>query len=96
MIFVGDLKNTKLIYLKGWLFLAILMIASGIVLYETRSWKIAALLGLIIWSSARFYYFMFYMIENYVNAKFKFAGVGSFVRYLLRRRYSQGGKRKGR
>ena len=85
---MGDLKNTKLIYLKGWLFLAILAIASGMVLYETRNWKIAALLALIVWSSARFYYFMFYVIENYVDEKFKFAGVGSFIRYLLRRELS--------
>lgn len=92
---MGDLKSTRLIYLKGWLFLAILAVASGMVLFETRSWKIAALLALIVWSSARFYYFMFYVIENYVDAKFKFAGVGSFIRYLLRRRYSTEGNEGG-
>ncbi|MBN2293457.1 MAG: hypothetical protein JXM70_13590 [Pirellulales bacterium] len=80
---MADLKNPKLIYLKGWLFLAILMVSSGMVLYETKSWKIAGLLALIVWSSARFYYFMFYVIENYVDAKFKFSGVSSFIRYFL-------------
>ena len=92
---VADLKNTKLIYLKGWLFLAILAVASVMVLCETRSWKTAGLLALIVWSSARSYYFMFYVIENYVDSKFKFAGVGSFIRYLLRKDHSPAENKSG-
>ena len=81
-----DLKNPKLIYAKGWLFLAILLISIAAVLLETRSWRVAALLLLIVWSSARFYYFMFYVIEKYVDSNYRFAGITSFIRYLWQRK----------
>jgi len=80
---MADLKSRHLIYLKGFLFLMILLIAGGLILVETRSWQIAVLLLLVVWSSARLYYFMFYVIEKYVDPSFKFAGIGSFLRYLF-------------
>jgi hypothetical protein len=83
---MGDLKNPKLIYAKGGLFLAILLIAFVAVVWETRSWRIAFLVLLIAWSSARLYYFMFYVIQNYVDSDYRFAGIISFLRYLLRKR----------
>lgn len=80
---MADLKSRHLIYLKGFLFLMILLIAGGLILFETRSWQIAVLLLLVVWASARLYYFMFYVIEKYVDPSFKFAGIGSFLRYLF-------------
>ena len=81
-----DLRNPKLIYLKGWLFLVILALSAFAILWETRSWTIAFFLALVVWSSARFYYFMFYVIEKYVDSQYRFAGILSFVIYLLGRR----------
>ncbi len=83
---MSDLKSRQLIYLKGFLFLMILLIAGGLILFETRSWKIAIMLLLVVWSSARLYYFMFYVIEKYVDPEYKFAGIGSFLQYLLRKK----------
>ncbi|MFI4848462.1 MAG: hypothetical protein ACIAZJ_05160 [Gimesia chilikensis] len=80
---MADLKSRQLIYLKGFLFLMILLFAAGLILFETRSWQIAVLLLLVVWSSARLYYFMFYVIEKYVDPEYKFAGIGSFLQYLL-------------
>ncbi|QDT24485.1 hypothetical protein [Gimesia chilikensis] len=82
---MADLKSRQLIYLKGFLFLMILLIAGGLILFETRSWQIAILLLLVVWSSARLYYFMFYVIEKYVDPEYKFAGIGSFLQYLFSR-----------
>jgi hypothetical protein len=82
---MADLKSRQLIYLKGFLFLMILLIAGGLILFETRSWKIAIMLLLVVWSSARLYYFMFYVIEKYVDPEYKFAGIGSFLQYLFSR-----------
>lgn len=82
---MADLKSRQLIYLKGFLFLMILLFAGGLILFETRSWQIAILLLLVVWSSARLYYFMFYVIEKYVDPEYKFAGIGSFLQYLLRK-----------
>ena len=47
--------------------------------------KVAVLLAIAIWSFCRFYYFAFYVIEHYVDPQFRFAGLGSFVRYLWKR-----------
>ncbi len=82
---MADLKSKQLIYLKSFLFLVILLTCFALIIYETRSWKITLLLVLTIWSSARIYYFMFYVIEKYVDPQYKFAGIYSFLKYLLTR-----------
>lgn len=83
---MGDLKNTKLIYLKGFLFLLIGLSASALLLIEAPRLKVALLLGLAVWGFARAYYFAFYVIQHYVDDRYKFAGLWSFVQYVLRRR----------
>ena len=60
---VTDPKNPKLIYLKGFLFLIILGLSVLLILLETRSWRIAGLLALVIWAAARFYYFRTYGVR---------------------------------
>jgi hypothetical protein len=82
---MADLKDARLIYLKGILFLLSGCLASFLLLIEHPSLKTALLLGLAIWCSARFYYFAFYVIEHYVDSQFRFAGLWSFARYVLRR-----------
>ena len=83
---MGDIKDPRLIYLKGWLFLFAGFLASAALLLEYPSVKVAFLLGLAVWCFARFYYFAFYVIEHYVDSTYKFAGLGSFALYLLRKR----------
>ena len=83
---MGDLKNPKLIYAKGFLFLALGFLAIGTLVLLHPDWRVAALAGLAAWAFARFYYFAFYVIEHYVDPGFKFAGLGSFVAWLLRKR----------
>jgi hypothetical protein len=55
-------------------------------LIEAPRLKVALLLGLAIWGFARAYYFAFYVIQHYVDDTYKFAGLGSFLQYLFRRR----------
>ncbi|MEK7857645.1 MAG: hypothetical protein AAB320_00765 [Elusimicrobiota bacterium] len=80
---MSDLKDGRLIYLKGFLFLAGGLIAGALVLLEHPTWKSAALLGLAVWCFCRFYYFAFYVIERYVDGRFRFSGLLAFARYLL-------------
>jgi hypothetical protein len=82
---MGDLTNPRLIYLKGFLFLMIAGASCGLILYEFGTPRLILLLAVAIWSSARFYYFTFYVIEHYVDPGYKFAGLGAFVMYLFRR-----------
>jgi hypothetical protein len=81
---MADLKSPTLIYLKGLLFLVVGLVAAGLLLAEAPTLKVAALLAIAVWSFCRAYYFAFYVIEHYVDPGFKFAGLGSFVMYLIR------------
>jgi hypothetical protein len=81
-----DLKNPKAIYAKGFLFLLAGLLASFILVLENPSLKTALLIAIAVWCFARFYYFAFYVIEHYVDPGFRFAGLWSFARYLMRRR----------
>lgn len=82
---MADLKDARLIYLKGSLFLLSGGLAAFLLLLEHPSFKTALLLGLAIWCSARFYYFAFYVIEHYVDGEYRFAGLWSFACYVLSR-----------
>lgn len=84
---MADLENPRLIYLKGFLFLGAGCLAAGLVWAEHPTWKVALLLALAIWCFCRFYYFAFYVIQNYVDSSFRFTGLWDFLRYL-------GGKRR--
>jgi hypothetical protein len=80
---MADLTSPTLIKLKGLLFLLLGMLAAGLILVEHPEWQVAFLLGVAIWSFCRFYYFAFYVIEKYVDGRYRFAGLSSFVRYLI-------------
>lgn len=77
-----DLTSPVLIHLKGWLFLAILIFSIALLLFQFASWESVLLLILVVWSSARFYYYLFYVIENYIDPEFKFSGVLSALRFM--------------
>jgi uncharacterized membrane-anchored protein len=81
-----DLRNPRLIWFKGILFLVIGLLSAGLLWMETPTLKGAGLLALTIWGFCRAYYFAFYVLEKYVDARFRFAGLGSFLLYLLHHR----------
>jgi len=83
---MGDLKNPRLIYAKGVLFLLSGTIAAVLLIAEHRDARTVFLLTIAIWCFARAYYFAFYVIEHYIDPTFKFAGLGAFAMYLLRRK----------
>ena len=82
---MADLKNPKLIYAKGFLFLLTGSLAAGLLLAQKPTLQVAMLLGIAIWCFARSYYFAFYVIQHYVDPGYKFAGLLDFAKYLLRR-----------
>jgi hypothetical protein len=43
------------------------------------------LLVITVWVFCRFYYFAFYVLEHYVDPGYRFAGLLSLARYLMRR-----------
>lgn len=86
MRLTDDLTSPRAILLKGWLFLLLGLIAAGGLLALYFSWETALLLGIALWAFCRWYYFMFYVIEHYVDPDYKFAGLGSFLLYTFKRR----------
>ncbi len=83
---MGDLKEARWMFLKAALFLGIGILASAGVLIEDFSFQKLALLLLAMWAFCRLYYFCFYVIERYIDADYKFAGLSSVLIYLWRRR----------
>ncbi len=81
-----NLKNPKLLYLKGGLFVVIGVLASVLLLIDHPTWITAALLALAVWGFSRAYYFVFYVIEHYIDPGFRFAGLIDFICYLYRGR----------
>ena len=74
------------IKVKGILFLIMGLASVALILLDNPNWRTAVLLAVAIWSFCRFYYFAFYVIEKYVDPRYKFSGLMSFVKYWLRRR----------
>jgi hypothetical protein len=81
-----DLRDSRLIWLKGILFLLIGSTSAALLWVEIPTFKTALLVVLTIWAFCRAYYFAFYVLERYVDPSFRFAGLGSFLLYLVRRR----------
>lgn len=82
----GDLKSKRLIVLKGWLFLLTGILAAVALILQTLAWQTVLLVGVLAWSAARFYYFLFYVLEKYVDPNLRYAGVLDQVKALLRRK----------
>lgn len=81
-----DLKNPRLLYLKAALLLLVGCLAGVLLLVDTPTLKAGALLAVCVWSFALAYYFAFYVVEHYVDPGYRFAGLWSFARYVMRRR----------
>ena len=78
-----NLKDPRLIYLKGILFLLTGLLSGGLLLYFAPFLIVALLLGVCVWSFCRAYYFAFYVIEHYVDGDFRYAGLLDFFTYAV-------------
>jgi hypothetical protein len=80
---LGDIKNSRLLYLKGGLMLLVGLMASAILLTLHADWMTAVLLATAVWGFCRAYYFAFYVIEHYIDPGHTYAGLIDFVKYTL-------------
>ena len=85
-----DITHPKLLWIKGMLFLVLALGASAILILETASLRVAALLFIAVWASCRAYYFAFYVIEHYIDPSYRFAGLTSVLQHILRQRGKKG------
>jgi hypothetical protein len=80
---VRDLESRRWIVAKGALFLFLVLACSGLLYTAAPSWRTAFLLLVLTWSAARFYYFLFYVLEKYVDPSLRYAGVLSLLQAIL-------------
>lgn len=83
---MGDLTDPRLIYLKAFLFLVAGTVSVAALFLQSPTWQTAFLLAVGVWSFCRLYYFVFYVIEKYVDGQYRFDGIPSFLIYLWRQR----------
>jgi hypothetical protein len=81
-----DLKSKRLIVAKGIMFAGIVLATAALILIEIPSLKLAALLTLLVWASCRFYYFLFYVLEHYVDRTMRYAGLFDLLMGMKQRR----------
>lgn len=81
----GDLKSSRVILAKGFLFLLAGLMSAGILIFEHPGLRTVLLLTTCVWCFCRFYYFAFYVIQHYVDPNYRFSGLGAFARYLWSR-----------
>ena len=85
---MSDLKSPAVIIGKGILFLVLGLLSGGILLSSIFSFRNLILMGLMIWAFCRAYYFAFYVLEHYVDDRYKYRGLVDAARYLWRRKNS--------
>lgn len=81
----ADVLPVGWILVKGGLFAVLAMMSSALILASDPRSITLFLLVTALWSTARAYYFAFYVIEKYVDGEFRFSGLFDFVVYLSRR-----------
>lgn len=75
-----DLTSPVSLYAKAVLFLLLGILASALLLIDRFSLRNLTLLLLAVWAFCRAYYFVFYVIQHYIDPGFRYAGLGHFVR----------------
>ena len=75
----GSLRNPTVLYLKAALLLTTGLLAATILLIDHPHWRTLALLAITTWAFCRAYYFAFYVVEHYIDPKFRFAGLCAFA-----------------
>ena len=84
---MADLQSKRWIVAKGLMFMAMVGLAAGLLLLEHPTARTAALLLILIWAAARAYYFLFYVLERYVDPRLRYAGLLALVQAIWRTRH---------
>lgn len=84
-----DIKSKRIIVLKGLLFMLVAAASGAALIANSPSFTVAALVLILIWASARSYYFLFYVLEKYVDSSLKYAGLLGLLKSIRRVRTQQ-------
>jgi hypothetical protein len=81
-----EITSRSLLLTKAILFLLLGALASALLLARSPELATALLLAISVWAFARAYYFLFYVVEHYIDPAFKYSGIGSALRYVVNMR----------
>ena len=81
-----DLSSKRLIVAKGIIFFALAVLTATLLLLEAPSLRVGALIAILIWASCRSYYFLFYVLQRYVDPSLRYAGLLAMLGQLSRTR----------
>ena len=82
----GDLKSRPLIIAKGILFPVTGLLAAAVILRQSPGWLTLTLLVITVWSFCRFYYFLFHVLEAYVDPSLRWRGLTQLAGNVIRTR----------
>jgi hypothetical protein len=80
-----DITSKWLLHAKGFLFLAVGLLAAGTIYLEVPNLRTILLLVITIWAFCRFYYYLFYVLEKYIGRDQKYAGILDALKYIMKR-----------
>ena len=81
---MNDIKSKRLIVIKGLLFISIVFVSGIVIACYCPRIEVIALLLILIWASARSYYFLFYVLEKYVDPKLKYTGILDLIKKITK------------
>jgi hypothetical protein len=85
-----DLTSRTLIVTKGLLFLILAALSAGLLLVASPDLRTVVLVALLAWSSARLYYFLFYVLERYVDPSLRYSGLFALLKAIASSRRAKG------
>jgi hypothetical protein len=78
-----NLTSPTWITIKGVLFAVLGLLTGTLLFFRQPTLRSGLLLIVTVWAFCRFYYFVFYVIEHYVDPTYRFTGLLSFARRFI-------------
>lgn len=79
---MSDIKDPRLLWAKGLLFLGLAALAGWMIWIKIPDWETILVLAIFAWACSRAYYFAFYVIEKYADPNFRYSGLLSLLGYI--------------
>lgn len=80
---MADIKSPRWLYAKAGLLLFLGVFAGVLLIIEAGSWSAVAFYLISVWAFCRAYYFAFYVVQQYIDPRYRFAGLWDFTCYAL-------------
>jgi hypothetical protein len=87
-----NLLSPRWMIVKAALFVVIALLSAAVLVSQTPTWTTVACVAALAWAASRAYYFAFYVVERYVDPSYRFAGLGSAIAWIWRRRRARSGR----